>query len=65
MRRATAGKDEEGVANEMIPPHVDQLPIFGLENVNEVILPSEPQEPQGPQFPPMPKTPQAPFLMGI
>ena len=62
MRRATAGKDEEGVANEMIHPCVHQVPIVGLENVNEVVPPPEPERTQGPQMPPMPQAPESPFV---
>ena len=63
-RRETAIREEEGVANESVPPRVDQVPIVGLKDFNKVVPTLELQGPQGPQMPPMPQAPQAPFVEG-
>lgn len=37
MRRDTARREEEGVANERIPLCVNKVPIGGQENVKEAV----------------------------
>ena len=57
MRRSNTRREEGGVANERIPPHVEQVPIVGLEEENEevpLLEPQVPPEPQEPQVSPMP-----------
>ena len=76
MRRSTARREEGGVANERIPPHVFQRPIIVLEEENEEVPLQEPQVPpelqdtqepqvtQDPQEPRVPPLPQATFVEG-
>ena len=67
MRRWTTRREEGGVANERVPPCIDQVSIVGLQEENEEVslqetqVPLESQELKVPQMPPMP---QAPFVEG-
>ena len=60
-RRSNTRREKGGVANERVPPRVDQVLIVGLEEENEEVPvqepqePPEPQEPQVTQVPPMPQ----------
>ena len=57
-RRSTTKREEGGVSNERIPPHIDQVLIVLLEGENEEVPLQVPQilpEPQVPQMPPMPQ----------
>ena len=64
-RRSTTRREEGGVANERIAPHVDQVHIVCLEDENEEVPLQEPQvspEPQKTQVPQVSPMPQAPFV---
>ena len=66
-RISTARREEGGVANERIPPCVEQVPIVVLDENNEEVplqVPQIPPEPQGPQEPQVSPVPQAPFVEG-
>ena len=70
-RRSNARRKERNLANERIPPRVDQVPIVYLEGELEEVplqepqVPHEPQEPQVPQVTPIPQGTQVSFLKGI
>ena len=42
-KRLIARKDEEGVTNERLPPHLEQVPVIGVEDENEEVPYEEPQ----------------------
>ena len=69
-RRSTTRWEDIGIANERIPPCVDQVTIVFLQGENEEFplqepqVPPEPQEPEVPQVPPMPQGPQFRFVEG-
>ena len=66
-RISTTTREEGGVDNERIPPHIDKVPIVVLEDENKEVhlqepkVPPKPQEAHVPQVPPMP---QATFVEG-
>ena len=64
MRRSNARRENGCVANESIPPHVDQVPIVGLEEKNDEVPLQEPQVPPEPQEPQVLFMPQCPLFMG-
>ena len=54
--------EEGGVANQRIPPRVDQVPIVGLEKENEKVPLKEPQVSPEPQKTQVSPRREAPFV---
>lgn len=50
-RRTITLREEEGVANERIPPRGEQVTIVGQKEVNEAVSPTLTQAPKAPQAP--------------
>ena len=65
MRRSTARREEGGLANERVLPHVENVTIVFLREDNEEVPLQEPQvppEPQEPQVPQVPLRSHSPFV---
>ena len=56
MKISTTRREEGGIANEIVPPYVDHVPIVGLEENNEEVPLQECQVPPEPQVPSMPQS---------